>query len=82
MLINKEGLEFHLIMTSTRKSHRCANPCPPNMCKGLIIDRIQNTVSELDNKRFIYLGDGTGDYCPSLRLRERDFVMPRNLLSF
>lgn len=77
MLIYKEGLEFHLITTSTRKSHCCANPCPPNMCKGLITDRIQNTVSELDNKRFIYLGGGTGDYCPSLRLREIYFVMPR-----
>ncbi|CAI8585000.1 unnamed protein product [Vicia faba] len=53
------------------------NPCPPNMCKGLIIDRIPNTVCEVANKRFIYLGDGTGDYCPSLRFRERDFVMPR-----
>jgi len=31
----------------------------------------------MDKKRFIYLGDGIGDYCPSLRLRERDFVMPR-----
>jgi len=31
----------------------------------------------VEKKRFIYLGDGAGDYCPSLRLRERDFVMPR-----
>ncbi|KAL6219464.1 hypothetical protein ACLB2K_007223 [Fragaria x ananassa] len=28
-------------------------------------------------KRMIYLGDGVGDYCPSLNLREGDFVMPR-----
>jgi pyridoxal phosphate phosphatase PHOSPHO2 len=32
----------------------------------------------VDNKRFIYLGDGVGDYSPSLRLKERDFMMPRN----
>ncbi|PRQ58294.1 putative inorganic diphosphatase [Rosa chinensis] len=25
----------------------------------------------------INLGDGVGDYCPSLKLREGDFVMPR-----
>lgn len=25
----------------------------------------------------IYLGDGVGDYCPSLKLKEGDFVMPR-----
>lgn len=45
--------------------------------QGLIIDRIQNSISEGENKRFIYLGDGIGDYCPSLRLKERDFMMPR-----
>ena len=25
----------------------------------------------------VYLGDGRGDYCPSLKLREGDYVMPR-----
>ena len=24
----------------------------------------------------VYLGDGRGDYCPSLKLREGDYVMP------
>lgn len=28
-------------------------------------------------KRFIYLGDGNGDYCPSLKLGEGDFLLPR-----
>ncbi|KAK7389616.1 hypothetical protein VNO78_24795 [Psophocarpus tetragonolobus] len=27
--------------------------------------------------RIIYLGDGIGDYCPSLRLKEKDFMVPR-----
>ncbi|XLU29514.1 hypothetical protein S245_065580, partial [Arachis hypogaea] len=46
---------------------------------GLIIERIQDSLSNNgdENKRIIYLGDGSGDYCPSLRLRERDFMMPR-----
>lgn len=48
-----------------------------SLFQGLIIDRIQKSISEVEKKRFIYLGDGAGDYCPSLRLRERDFVMPR-----
>ncbi|OWM64727.1 inorganic pyrophosphatase 1-like [Punica granatum] len=48
--------------------------CPPNMCKGLVIERIQASVS---NKKFIYLGDGSGDYCPTLKLGNRDYVMPR-----
>ena len=25
----------------------------------------------------IYLGDGAGDYCPSLRLKAEDYMMPR-----
>ncbi|GAB2269283.1 hypothetical protein Dimus_004208 [Dionaea muscipula] len=58
----------------TKCSHGCSNLCPPNMCKGAIIERI---LSEEEKKRVIYLGDGTGDYCPSLRLRAGDHVMPR-----
>ncbi|XP_060194460.1 inorganic pyrophosphatase 2-like [Lycium barbarum] len=55
--------------------HGCNNPCPPNMCKGLILERIMQ--AEGNNKRMIYIGDGSGDFCPSLKLREGDFVMPR-----
>ncbi|KAK1274320.1 Inorganic pyrophosphatase 2 [Acorus gramineus] len=58
-------------------SHGCSNPCPPNMCKGLIIKRIQDSMLSSGEKRIIYLGDGKGDYCPSLRLAEGDFMMPR-----
>lgn len=25
----------------------------------------------------IYLGDGSGDFCPSLKLKDEDYVMPR-----
>ncbi|KAF3450625.1 hypothetical protein FNV43_RR06714 [Rhamnella rubrinervis] len=57
----------------TKSSHGCGL-CPPNMCKGVIIERIQ---SEEEGKKFIYLGDGSGDYCPSLKLKVGDFVMPR-----
>ena len=28
-------------------------------------------------RKFIYLGDGKGDYCPSLKLGDGDYVMPR-----
>ncbi|KAL9243755.1 hypothetical protein vseg_017606 [Gypsophila vaccaria] len=57
-----------------KSSNGCPNPCPANMCKGEVIKRI---VSEERNKRIIYLGDGAGDYCPSLILRECDYVLPR-----
>ncbi|KAK6248982.1 hypothetical protein QUC31_020547 [Theobroma cacao] len=57
-------------------SHGC-NICPPNMCKGLIMERVQASVSATGKKRFIYLGDGTADFCPGLKLGEDDFLMPR-----
>ncbi|KAK7358443.1 hypothetical protein VNO77_00371 [Canavalia gladiata] len=49
--------------------------CPPNLCKGLVMDQIRGSLPE--NTRFIYIGDGTGDYCPTLKLKGGDFVMPR-----
>lgn len=30
-----------------------------------------------EKKTIIYLGDGAGDFCPSLKLRDGDYVMPR-----
>uniref|UniRef100_A0A0A9E511 Uncharacterized protein n=1 Tax=Arundo donax TaxID=35708 RepID=A0A0A9E511_ARUDO len=45
------------------------------MCKGKIIERIQATAGA--KKHFIYIGDGKGDYCPSLKLGEGDHVMPK-----
>ncbi|KAK1290471.1 Inorganic pyrophosphatase 2 [Acorus calamus] len=45
--------------------------------KGLIIKRIQDAMLSEGKKRIIYLGDGKGDYCPSLKLGEGDFMMPR-----
>ncbi|KAL9460912.1 hypothetical protein AB3S75_003996 [Citrus x aurantiifolia] len=60
----------------TKCSHGC-DLCPPNMCKGVVIERIQASLSKEGNKKIIYLGDGSGDYCPSLKLSEGDHVMPR-----
>lgn len=60
----------------TTSSHGCSL-CPPNMCKGLIVERIRTSALAEGKKRFIYLGDGKGDYCPSLKLNEGDYVMPR-----
>ncbi|KAK6911955.1 Phosphatase PHOSPHO-type [Dillenia turbinata] len=64
---------YHVFINS---SHGCTcSLCPPNMCKGLVIKKIQAAVES--KTRFIYLGDGNGDFCPSTKLGERDFVMPR-----
>ncbi|MBA0774799.1 hypothetical protein Gotri_009983 [Gossypium trilobum] len=63
----------------TKSSHGCDHPsCPPNMCKGIVIEKIQASLSMEDQKKtIIYLGDGLGDFCPSLKLGDGDFVMPR-----
>lgn len=44
------------------------------LLQGMIIERIQR---EVEMKKMIYLGDGAGDYCPSLKLKAGDYVMPR-----
>lgn len=45
--------------------------------KGLIVERIRDSVCTDKKKRVIYIGDGKGDFCPSSRLEEGDRVMPR-----
>ena len=33
--------------------------------------------TENGKKRFVYVGDGRGDFCPSVKLGQGDYVMPR-----
>ncbi|XP_022754911.1 thiamine phosphate phosphatase-like protein [Durio zibethinus] len=51
--------------------------CPSNLCKGLVLDLIYGSAPEGERRTFIYLGDGRGDYCPTLKLQDSDYVMPR-----
>lgn len=50
-----------------------------NLCKGHILQGyIQKRKQEGNQFDFIlYVGDGTNDLCPSLTLKEQDFVCPR-----
>ncbi|KAA8540302.1 hypothetical protein F0562_024135 [Nyssa sinensis] len=75
-LVDREGRLRIFPSHDFHSSPNGCSLCPPNMCKGLIIERIQTTVS-MEGKKFIYLGDGSGDFCPSLKLKEADYVMPR-----
>lgn len=43
----------------------------------MVIERIQESLAKEGKKKIIYLGDGAGDYCPSLKLNTEDYVMPR-----
>ncbi|KAJ8542643.1 hypothetical protein ON010_g12169 [Phytophthora cinnamomi] len=51
--------------------------CPTNMCKGSILDSIRSAKSY---SRVIYVGDGTGDFCPASRLSKDDVVLARSHL--
>lgn len=42
-----------------------------------MIEKIRDSQLEKERTHFIYVGDGKGDYCPSLELRKEDIVMPR-----
>ncbi|PNX77640.1 inorganic pyrophosphatase 2-like [Trifolium pratense] len=45
--------------------------------QGLVMERLQNSLEDEGKKKIIYLGDGNGDFCPSLKLKESDYLMPR-----
>ncbi|KAH1207534.1 Inorganic pyrophosphatase 2 [Glycine max] len=54
----------------------CFSEVIANPSYGMIIERIQNSV-DAAGKKFIYLGDGSVNFCPSLKLKDRDYLMPR-----
>jgi len=59
--------------------HSCQVGCNPNMCKG---DELKEFLRKREERgdtfdRVIYVGDGSNDYCPVLRLRTQDLVLCR-----
>ncbi|GLJ29269.1 hypothetical protein SUGI_0577230 [Cryptomeria japonica] len=75
--IDEEGrLKIFPFHSDSAVPHGC-QLCPANMCKGTIVDGIKNCFPPESKKRFIYLGDGRGDFCPSLKLGSEDHVLPR-----
>uniref|UniRef100_A0A7N0UVZ8 Uncharacterized protein n=1 Tax=Kalanchoe fedtschenkoi TaxID=63787 RepID=A0A7N0UVZ8_KALFE len=60
----------------TSSPHGC-NLCPHNLCKGLVMNRLRSSEIGPKRRKYIYLGDGKGDYCPAISLKDGDFLMPR-----
>ncbi|KAI0063717.1 hypothetical protein BV25DRAFT_1801925 [Artomyces pyxidatus] len=56
--------------------HSCKVGCSPNMCKGDELDAFLER-HKTDYQRIIYVGDGSNDFCPILRLRSQDMVLCR-----
>ena len=50
-----------------------------NLCKGHILESFieERANQNLQFSHIVYVGDGHNDFCPSLRLSEKDFVFPR-----
>ncbi|XP_067929731.1 probable phosphatase phospho2 isoform X2 [Watersipora subatra] len=50
-----------------------------NMCKGDIVENHvrQRQTEGVSFSRVSYVGDGSNDYCPALRLSKTDYVFPR-----
>jgi len=56
--------------------HSCKIGCQPNMCKGEELTAyLQRKGVEFD--RIAYVGDGSNDFCPILRLRSQDMIFCR-----
>lgn len=56
------------------RPHRCPR-CPPNLCKGAVLQRWLEALGE--GARCVYVGDGGGDFCPATRMRQGDVVLAR-----
>ena len=57
-------------------SHNCVT-CShsPNLCKGSVLNDYLRANSSYE--KIVYVGDGRGDYCPAVSLREQDVVVCR-----
>ncbi|KAK1869380.1 hypothetical protein I4F81_011857 [Pyropia yezoensis] len=60
--------------TAGRQPHGCGR-CPPNICKGEVVTEL---LQERPNVRqVVYVGDGSNDVCPVLRLGPADIALAR-----
>jgi len=56
--------------------HNCTVGCSPNMCKGEELEAfIARTGRKFD--RVVYIGDGSNDFCPILRMGSSDIAYVR-----
>ena len=55
--------------------HDC-NHCPPNLCKSTVLQKYLNDCHQ-HFKHIVYVGDGHGDLCPCLTLKEDDYILAR-----
>lgn len=49
----------------------------PSYKQGLVMERMRASVSAEGKSQFVYVGDGTPDFCAAMKLEQGDIVMPR-----
>lgn len=76
--LNTDEELLRIMPYHTGPPHECTSQCPSNMCKGLILDQIRHKYTP---QRIVYIGDGSGDFCPCIRLTESDFALARGIES-
>jgi len=59
--------------------HGCPYGCGPNLCKGTELEAFLKERGHFD--QIVYVGDGSNDFCPILRLEEGDYVFVRRGMS-
>jgi pyridoxal phosphate phosphatase PHOSPHO2 len=63
---------------SQNTPHHCRNSCPKNLCKTKVLETFQKEMTPKEFHQILYIGDGSGDYCPVTSLRnENDIVLCR-----
>jgi len=58
---------------STEDPHEC-EMCPMNLCKGGVLETLDIL---RPGTKVLYVGDGSNDFCPALRLRKEDELLMR-----
>ncbi|GAB0491992.1 hypothetical protein MMPV_003250 [Pyropia vietnamensis] len=61
-----------------RPPHGCGR-CPPNICKGAVVTELLRARPNV--RQVVYVGDGSNDVCPVLRLGEADIALARQGLA-
>jgi len=74
---NSSGLlEVRRHVDPNGPQHNCPIGCNVNICKG---EELQAFIKRhgVDYERIIYIGDGSNDFCPAVKLRKQDMVFCR-----
>ncbi|KAK9899431.1 hypothetical protein P389DRAFT_48499 [Cystobasidium minutum MCA 4210] len=66
------------VLASDTKQHQCTVGCSANMCKGEELEAyIEQHGGRSAFDRIVYVGDGSNDFCPLLRLKSTDLALVR-----